>query len=248
MKILARGVVLAGSLAIAACGGSDSDVGGATTGEGGGAGSGGIGTGGGTAGSGGVGTGGTGGSTGACDGYAEEPSSQSVEVTITNAGAVDRFLLVSAYECDPVSIERSAGSGYEEVLQSVGFQCGCECPGPPLPGPRQLRRIAPNASTEVQWDARELDVCVETVDCMETYGFEGTAEVAHGFAKPVPSGEYRITYQLFETVPPQCTEVADGYECGFPEQDGEGCAGDLTAVASFTLPTSGDVTADVSVD
>lgn len=241
MTHLTRLMPAAALLGLLACGGGTTQ----DANDGGAAGAAAAGGAGGTAGAG--GHGGT--SAGACDGFSEEPSQQSVDVTITNGAAVDRYLMVSTYECDPQLIERLGSSGYEAVTQSVGFQCGCECPGPPAPGPRQLRRIGPAESITVSWDARELAVCIETVDCMETYGFEGTADIAHGFPQPAPSGDYRITYQLFETAPTQCSETADGYECE-PNAQGSGteCSGEVTAVASFTLPATGDVSTSVTVD
>jgi hypothetical protein len=171
-------------------------------------------------------------------------------VAITNGATANRYLMVSAFECEALQVERLGESGYETVAQSVGFQCGCECAGPLPPGPNELRLIAPDETTEISWDAREIDACTETVDCLETYGFEGTASMTYGVRVPAPSGEYRLTYQLFESLPAHCVELANGIFCDNNSSDvvTTGCEGDLVAEVPVSLPTTGDVTAPITVD
>jgi hypothetical protein len=181
-----------------------------------------------------------------CDGLAEEPSTQTVEVVLTNGAAVDRYVMVGASGCDSFIVERMGESGYEVVPQSVGYQCGCECPAPGPPGPTALQHIAPGDSLTLTWDARELEGCVEEIDCQESYGFEGTAMVAYGFPVPAPSGEYRLTYRIYETPPDYCTSPGEDYGC-VPDQTAS-CEADLTAEATFTLEDTGDVSIPVTVD
>jgi hypothetical protein len=181
-----------------------------------------------------------------CSELAPIPSAQTVDVEITNGGAADRYVMVSGQSCEPVGVERLGQSGYEGVPQSVGFQCGCECAGPLPPGPNELRHLAPGATLTVSWDARELATCVAQIDCLESYGFEGYATMTYGARVPAPSGEYRLTYQVFETVPEYCYPFGDDFAC--QPEEGATCTGDLPVQASFILPDSGDVSVPVTID
>ncbi|MBK8258782.1 MAG: hypothetical protein IPK82_39760 [Polyangiaceae bacterium] len=213
----------------------------------GGDGSGGSGASGGTGGTG--ATGGTGGSGGAAECSpppSEMPSTQMVNVTITNTSPEDRFLVTNCLNCDVIQVELKDDISYVPLSLwiSPADLCGCECPAPTDPYAAAFHKIAAGESFTAVWDARALATCTSTMECGE--GF--SASVKTGALQPVGPGDYRVSFGVVHLLPPECTpDGSNGdYACTPPATPGLDLGGGFYPV-EFALPPSGDLTLSLDV-
>lgn len=176
-----------------------------------------------------------------CD-VASVPSVQTVSFVVSNGTNVDQYVVKSGNLCDPYAIT-AAGSPLPLPL-TLGFQCPCECPNPGASGPTELERIGPGESVTLTWDARVLDTCAETVDCVAMgWPGMGMAKQLVAGASPAASATYEAEVAFLDAVPGGC--VARGgrtYSCnplpsGLPlaSTTNSLCRGTKTVKASFIL-------------
>lgn len=198
------------------------------------------------------GTGGTGGSGGAGGAEAcatppaEIPSIQAVEVDIQNTTAADRYVLLACQDCEPLRVAKMGDLDYifQPLVIPADLACGCECPPPPVGYPLAYHRIKPGESFTAAWDARVLALCTYDQDC----GGGMTAPRANGALQPVPPGDYRVELGIVENLFAECTQTGDtdDFTCVPPAQPGINPGGGWLPV-EITLPASGDVSAQVSI-
>lgn len=181
----------------------------------------------------------------------EMASKQKVTFVITNNSKEDRWLVDSGFFCTPYDI-----SG---VLLSLGFKCECECANPGSAHAQGYRRIAAGATYEVTWDARALRTYEVEIDC-SARGWPGMPpqKSTYGVLQPVKDGAYTATFAMESSLPKECTASGDtascsfgfmgGYPGSYPPPTAARCSSTLTATATFTLASSGDVRVPVEVD
>jgi hypothetical protein len=250
--------------------GSDAGASGAEAG-GGGAGAGGAGAGGagvGGAGTGGAGTGGAGvgGSAGdptRCDdGSAipsEAPATRMVTVVVRNDADEPRYVATAGFNCGPYTIERVVGSDATAV--ALGFPVECAlCQGPPAHcdgpsrGVTEMVALAPDASTELVWDARSLALCSSpNEDCPALSKQKGALQ-------PAAAGDYRFSLYAYSILPTWCSEQAGEVECDQSALPPGGAfvpfgmcfrstlEEAILVSADFTLEASGDVEVTLPIE
>jgi hypothetical protein len=186
---------------------------------------------------------------------ANAPSSQNVEIVVTNSGTADRYLVTAGTWCDPYSISSSQKAA---LFLNLGFQCVCECPNPGAPGPSTLHRLAPGESFSLTWDARALTTCTESIDCA-TMGWPGlgTAHELIGGKTPALPGLYWVSVGALTALPHGCAGDGTTFGCQAnvggnpsgttPSAIQTSCPAEVSASASFTLPTSGDVSVAIAL-
>lgn len=183
---------------------------------------------------------------------AATPSTQTVNVTVTNASGTLAWLITRGQYCDPFSISGAA--------LSEGYSCVCECPPPPPPSASYYTRIPVGGTMTMSWDARALADCTESVDCAQRgWPGAGIQQVPSGNWQPAAPGSYTITlaYELEAPQRQSCNMLANGDVSCIPNAPMAGspagptaqlCPSKSTAAATFTLPASGDVAVAIALE
>jgi hypothetical protein len=172
----------------------------------------------------------------------EIASRQTVRLTVESERT--SWAITAAFLCTPFTIEQQYPDGtWHNLVLGIPYQCGCECPVAGSDHPTELAAFL--VSPTVTWDARELLVFSEPRLCPGG----SSVSVLRSVAQPVPTGHYRATISVVDTLPAECTKSASTPRatCQFPYGQGSApadyslCAHDRTAHGEFDLPTSGDV-------
>jgi len=172
------------------------------------------------------------------------PPKQTVTFRIRNAAASERWLVTVGNACDAFSIPG--------VVQALQQACICECPALPTPFPAQLQHLAAGDTTTLTWDARSMATCTEEIDCSSWGG--GKQSIQTGALQPIlGGGHFHVEFAYDGILPAGCVANGDRAVCSaqanMPDWGTRHlCPSQATAGADFTLPSSGDVAVDVTIN
>ncbi len=178
----------------------------------------------------------------------DAPSTQTITFRIQNDLLSDIYVVTSGWYCTPLD---------PGVPIALAFQCLCECANPGPPGPDQLQRLAPGGSYEITWDARRLDTYTHPVDCASRgWPGLGLAEETLGQRVPVSPGPRTVQIAFETQLPPDCMDDGSGHAYCVHNFGGGGetpptvaelCPTSSVALATFSVPATGDVTVEVPI-
>ena len=188
------------------------------------------------------------------------PARQIVTFEIVNQAEGDRFVVSGGHLCATFSIERKVSDGYAIVPLEIGYQSICESAHPGDPYVTDFRRLVPDGVFAFTWDARELVMAVEDVDCTE-YGWPNvTAQMITAVRQPVEPGDYRVTIAVEHDLPGNCVPVTIEMSttCRDPEvmppsgppptPPEDRCLSSTPIEVDFTLPEQGNPTVQIPVE
>jgi hypothetical protein len=184
------------------------------------------------------------------------PSKQKVTFVITNQGTTDRFLVLDGQACTGFGVSRLSGTTWVRValrLLADDESCGCDGYGcDDIRGPTVYQRLAPGAQSSIVWDARELTLWQEELDCPYV---NRTWTLVRGVHRPVAPGQYRVDIPNSAAPERDCWHSAtdlDRYQCAPGGMIGPGventCGAEAQVTQEFTLPATGDITVGVDLD
>lgn len=185
-------------------------------------------------------------------GLGTRSSAQKVVFTVRNASAQDRFLVTTVARqglgprCDLFAITRNI-SGMPPSVTAIDYAPPPHCEGPPPVMPvAYVRRLLPNESESFVWDAREVLTCTLLIDC-EQMGWSGRGSYVsiEPYMSPVPSGNYEVVFRAATQPPTNCALFGSTYQCTIADASVCSDFGTIQAMASFTIPASGDARVDV---
>ena len=186
-------------------------------------------------------------------------SRQTVTFRLTNASSSDRFIATKGSWCDPYSVAEGAGT---PVPLTLGYQKKCDAVAKvDVIRTIQFERVAAGASFPATWDARRLVLVGAVADCGDSGGDHDAddrinKEYLEGVHQPVSAGPYAVAFAFESTLPADCTLTGDVATCPvsgpqetLPYEALLRCpmASGTAAMASFTLPASGDISVPIAV-
>ena len=175
-------------------------------------------------------------------------STQTITFRIQNDILSDIYVVTSGWYCTP--LDRASRSPSPSSVSA-------NAPTPARPG-RTSSNISPLARpTRSPWDARRLDTYTHAVDCASR-GWPGLGPAEETLGQRVPVSPGPRTVQIaFETqLPPDCTDDGSGHAYCVHNFGGGGqtpptvaelCPTSSVALATFSVPATGDVTVEVPI-
>lgn len=164
------------------------------------------------------------------------------------------YIVTGGMFCGGMRLERIEAGTPTSIPMGLPFECICECAPPPPPSYTTAHALAGTDSFVFNWDARAMATCMHTVDCAMR-GWPGVPPASEtlGVLVPVPSGHYRATFGVVDTLPSRCTAGTDGaVNCSPALPMGPGglgpydlCPGAREVQVEFDVPPSGDVNVSV---
>lgn len=166
-----------------------------------------------------------------CETIPEEPLPAVLEVSleILNDTAEPVYVLGPASFCSEYAVARNGRS----VPIRNGFQCGCECPGPPTPTAEAVA-LDPGQTLVLTWDGRALVFYEEHYLCDD----ECWSDVV-GAEQPLESGPITMTIPVYDAA-----GVARQFDTLGSQE--EICESPLSFSVDFELGT-GDLTVPVAL-
>lgn len=165
---------------------------------------------------------------------AEVVSTRKVTFLVTNGADADRYLVKSGTGCTPFAIQR--GPDWTSLPLAVDTAwCPCTSMHCDAGGSGNFVQLVPGASATLEWDAREMQLVEELVNCSSTKD----EHEPHGIPMPVGPGTYRVTvgYEL------------DGPGYGSAQMPGVQpmCLSRNKSSQEFALPDSGDLVVSLTL-